>query len=142
MGHSDAILVEMTRLFGPPPISSDIEALALAALARFPEAFRVHLGDIIVTVEEFADDDTLAQLGVADPFELTGLYEGIPLGEKHDAPCGALPDHIRLFRQPILDEWIDRETETLEHLVTHILIHEVGHHFGQTDDDIDRLERE
>lgn len=90
-------------------------------------------------VEDFADEETLADLGIADPFDLTGLYEGIPVGEKHHA-SGTMPDRIRLFRAAILDEWIARGDERLEHLVAHVLIHEVGHHFGLSDTDIDALE--
>ena len=97
---------------------------------------------MILRVEEFAGDETLAELGIEDPFELTGLYEGVPLGEKPSAASGALPDRIRLFRQPILDEWIERGDETLEHLVAHVLIHEVGHHFGLSDEAMEALEGE
>ncbi|HEX4846931.1 MAG TPA: metallopeptidase family protein [Novosphingobium sp.] len=130
----------MTRPFGPAPSLSEIEALARAALARLPEPFAAHLDGVLLAVEDFADEETLAALGIADPFELTGIYEGWPVGEKHSAPSGTLPDRIRLFRSPILDEWIARGDETLEHLVSHVLIHEVGHHFGLSDDDIDALE--
>ena len=116
-----------------PPGADEIEALALAALARLPAQFAEHLGEVLVRVEQFADEETLAALGIDDPFELTGLYEGVPLGEKSIAESGAMPDCIRLFRGPILDEWIARGDETLEHLVAHVLIHEVGHHFGLSD---------
>ena len=130
----------MTRAFGTAPSLAEIEALALAALARLPERFAAHLGGVAVLVEDFADPETLAALGIADPFELTGIYEGVPLGEKHSAPTGTMPDRIRLFRSPILDEWIARGDESLEHLVAHVVIHEVGHHFGLSDADIDALE--
>ena len=130
----------MDRTFGIAPAADEIETLALAALARLPEAFRAHLGDVVLLVEEFADAETLADLGIEDPFELTGLYEGVPVGEKSIQASGALPDRIRLFRAPILDEWIARGDETLEHLVAHVLIHEVGHHFGLSDADIAALE--
>jgi len=130
----------MTRSFGLAPDAAEIEALARAALARLPEAFRVHLGDILVRVEDFADDAVLADLGLADPFDLTGLYEGVPLGDKHAAPSGTMPDRIRLFRRPILDEWAARGDESLEHLVAHVLIHEVGHHFGLSDEAMHALE--
>ena len=130
----------MSRPFGPAPSLDEIEALARAALARLPEPFAEHLGHVVVRVEEFADDETLAALGIADPFELTGLYEGVPVGEKRSDVSGALPDRIRLFRQPILDEWIERGDETLEHLVAHVLIHEVGHHFGLSDEAMHALE--
>jgi len=132
----------MTRAFGTAPSLAEIEALALAALARLPERFAAHLGGVAVLVEDFADPETLAALGIADPFELTGIYEGVPLGEKHSAPTGTMPDRIRLFRSPILDEWIARGDESLEHLVAHVLIHEVGHHFGLSDAQIEALETE
>ncbi len=132
----------MTRAFGTAPSLAEIEALALAALARLPERFAAHLGGVAVLVEDFADPESLAALGIADPFELTGIYEGVPLGEKHSAPTGTMPDRIRLFRSPILDEWIARGDESLEHLVAHVLIHEVGHHFGLSDAQIEALEAE
>ena len=132
----------MDRFFGTAPSAEQIEAMARAALARLPEQFRVHLGDIVLLVENFADEETLAELGIADPFELTGLYQGLPLGDKSIAHSGTLPDRIRLFRSPILDEWIERGDETLEHLVSHVLIHEVGHHFGLSDEAMHALEEE
>ena len=130
----------MSRVFGTPPSLDEIEALARAALVRLPEPFSAHLQDIVVRVEDFADDETLAALGIEDPFELSGVYEGLPVGEKQSGVSGALPDRIRLFREPILDEWIARGDETLEHLVAHVLIHEVGHHFGLSDEDMHGLE--
>jgi predicted Zn-dependent protease with MMP-like domain len=130
----------MVRTFGIPPSLDEIEALARAALARLPAVFARHLGEVVLQVEDFADDETLAALGIEDPFELTGIYEGIALGEKSIDHSGAMPDRIRLFRAPILDEWIERGDETLEHLVAHVLVHEVGHHFGLSDDDMHALE--
>ena len=130
----------MTRAFGLPATLDEIEELALAALARLPKAFRAHLDGVAVRIEDFADDATLAALGIEDPFELTGIYEGVPVGDKFGANSGTLPDRIRLFRMPILDEWIARGDESLEHLVAHVLIHEVGHHFGLSDADIHALE--
>ena len=130
----------MTRDLGFAPSLSEIEALARAALARLPEPFAAHLDGVRLVVEDFADAETLEALGIDDPFELTGLYEGVPVGEKYAAESGALPDRIRLFRAAILDEWIARGDETLEHLVAHVLIHEVGHHFGLSDADIEALE--
>lgn len=130
----------MTRAFGLPATLDEIEELALAALARLPKAFRAHLDGVAVLVDDFADDATLAALGIEDPFELTGIYEGVPVGDKFGANSGTLPDRIRLFRMPILDEWIARGDESLEHLVAHVLIHEVGHHFGLSDADIHALE--
>lgn len=139
-GAASPYICGMARAFGIAPGLDEIEALALAALARLPELFRLHLDEVAVRVEDFADEETLAALGIADPFELTGIYEGVPVGEKHSAPSGTMPDRIRLFRQPILDEWIARGDECLEHLVAHVLIHEVGHHFGLSDAQIEALE--
>ena len=130
------------RVFSTAPSLDEIEILARAALARLPAPFAAHLGDVVLRVEDFADDETLAALGIEDPFELTGVYEGLPVGEKDSGVSGALPDRIRLFREPILDEWISRGDETLEHLVAHVLIHEVGHHFGLSDEAMHDLEGE
>lgn len=130
----------MTRAIGLAPSADEIEALARAALARLPAQFREHLGNVVLRVEEFADDELLAEMGIEDPFELTGVYEGTPLHEKSIEHSGRLPDRIRLFRAPILDEWIARGDETLEHLVAHVLVHEVGHHFGLSDEAMHALE--
>ena len=132
----------MSRSFGTAPSLDEIEALARAALARLPEPFSSHLADIVLRVDDFADDETLAELGIEDAFELTGVYEGLPLGQKESGVSGTMPDRIRLFRQPILDEWIERGNEGLEHLVAHVLIHEVGHHFGLSDADMEALEEQ
>ena len=130
----------MTRTIGLAPTADEIEALALKALAQLPATFRAHLGEVVVRIEEFADEALLAELGIEDPFDLTGVYEGVPLGDKSIAASGAMPDRIRLFRAPILDEWVARGDESLEHLVAHVLVHEVGHHFGLSDDDMHALE--
>ncbi|HEY6817142.1 MAG TPA: metallopeptidase family protein [Croceibacterium sp.] len=132
----------MTRPIGPAPSAEEIEALARAALARLPAQFSEHLGDVLLQVEEFADDELLAELDIDDPFELTGVYEGTPLHLRSIDHSGRLPDRIRLFRQPILDEWIARGDESLEHLVAHVLVHEVGHHFGLSDETMHALEDE
>jgi predicted Zn-dependent protease with MMP-like domain len=132
----------MTRRFGLAPSLDEIEALARVALARLAEPFAAQLGEVVLRVEEFADEETLAALGIDDPFELTGLYEGLPVGDKRSDHSGALPDRIRLFRAAILDEWIECGDETLEHLVAHVLIHEVGHHFGLSDEAMHALEEE
>ena len=130
----------MTRVFGLAPDLIEIEVLARAALARLPQPFAAHLDGVRLLVEDFADAETLEALGIDDPFELTGIYEGVPVGDKYSAETGAQPDRIRLFRGAILDEWIARGDESLEHLVAHVLIHEVGHHFGLSDEGIDALE--
>ncbi len=127
------------RRFGPPPSADEIEAIARAALDALPATFRDSLGDVVFQVEDFADEATLAEMGIDDPFDLSGLYEGVPLPERSVEQSGTLPERIRLFRRPLLDEWADGE-ETLEHLVAHVLIHEVGHHFGFSDEDMHALE--
>ena len=129
------------RRFGPPPSAEEIEAIARSALERLPEPFAQSLGDLVLMVREFAEDATLADMGIEDPFDLTGLYEGIPLTERSVEHSGTLPERVLLFRRPILDEWATGE-DTLEHLVIHVLVHEVGHHFGLSDDDIHALEAE
>jgi len=124
---------------GLAPTADDIEALACAALAALPAAFRAHLGDIALRVEEFPEQEVLDELGIEDPFDLTGLYTGRPLGEKSVSDTGALPDMIHLYRRPLLDEWVETGV-TLAALVTHVLVHEVGHHFGLSDADMHALE--
>lgn len=127
------------RTFGPPPSADAIEAIARATLAAMPEPFAQSLADIILTVEDFADSKTLAELGIDDAFDLTGLYDGTPLTERSVEQSGTLPERIHLYRRPILDEWAAGE-DSLEHLVAHVLIHEIGHHFGLSDEDIHQLE--
>ena len=129
------------RRFGPPPSAEEIEAIARAALERLSEPFSRSLGDVVLLVQDFADEAVLEEMGIDDPFDLTGLYEGIPLTEQSVELSGTLPERILLFRRPILDEWAGSD-ETLEHLVAHVLIHEVGHHFGLSDEDIHALEDE
>lgn len=121
------------------PDAATIEALARDALARIPSPFVEHLADVVLIVEEFADDETLDALGIEDPFDLSGLYHGRPIGEKSSFDSGALPDRIHLYRRAILDEWCDTGV-SLQELVTHIVVHEVGHHFGLSDDDMHALE--
>ncbi|MET4896843.1 metallopeptidase family protein [Sphingomonadaceae bacterium jetA1] len=124
---------------GEAPDAGTIEAIARDAMARLPSAFRAHLGDVVLIVEEFADDETLAALGIEHPLDLTGLYHGRPMGEKSSMDSGGLPDRIHLYRRAILDEWVEGG-ERLDDLVTHVMIHEIGHHFGLSDDDMHALE--
>ena len=127
------------RAHGLPPSAEEIEAIARRTMQSLPEPFASHLPAVVLFIEDFADDDTLTAMGIDDPFDLSGLYEGIPIGEKSVDQTGAMPDRIRLFRRPILDEWADGE-DTLEHLVAHVVIHEVGHHFGLSDEAMHALE--
>ncbi len=121
------------------PDAERIEAMARAVLATIPEPFAAHLRDVVLLVEEFADDATLDAMGIEDPFELTGLYHGRPVGEKSAFDGVTLPDRIHLYRRPLLDEWVDTGV-ALDALIRHVVIHEVGHHFGLSDDDMHALE--
>ena len=127
------------RRFGLPPSAEEIEEIARAALEALPDPFAQSLGDVVLQVEEFADDATLDHFGIEDPFDLSGLYEGVPLTQRSVEQSGTLPERIRLFRRAILDEWAGGE-QPLERLVVHVLIHEVGHHFGLSDADMHALE--
>ena len=131
----------MTRRFDHPPSLDEIEAIARATLAGLPEPFAAHLGAVVLVVEDLADEALLADLGIEHPLDLTGVYEGLPVGERSVEHTGTMPDRIRLFRRAILDEWIE-DGEALEHLVRHVLIHEVGHHFGLSDDAMHDLEEQ
>ena len=108
-------------------------------MKALPAPFADSLGDVVLLVQEFADDATLDRFGIDDPFELSGIYEGVPLTQRSVEQSGTLPDRIRLFRRSILDEWSGSD-DTLEHLVAHVLVHEVGHHFGLSDDDMHAIE--
>lgn len=126
----------------PPLLAPDaqtIEILARDVIARLPEAFAAHLDDVILRVEEFAEEEVLAELEIEDPFELTGLYTGRPIGNKSVSDSGAMPDMIHLYRRPLLDEWIETGV-ALDALIAHVVIHEVGHHFGLSDADMHALE--
>ncbi len=125
--------------FGEAPDAAAIEAVARATIARLPAEFAAHLGDVVLRVEEFADDETLASLGIEHPLDLSGLYHGRPIGEKSSMDTGSLPDRIFLYRRAILEEWVETGVR-LDDLVAHVTIHEIGHHFGLSDDDMHALE--
>ena len=117
------------------PDNDDIAAIAIRAIEALPDPFAKLAQDVVLQVVDFADEATCREMDI-DPFELTGLYEGIPLTEKSsmDQPHG--PDTVWLFRRAILDEWADRGNVTLDELVAHVTVHEFAHHFGWSDDDI------
>ena len=123
------------------PSLVDFEQLATAAWNRLPGEFRRAAGDVVIRVEDFATDDVLDQMGVEDPFDLTGLYQGVSLDRKSvsDMPQGT--DMVFLYRRPLIDEWADSGV-TLGDLITHVLVHEIGHHFGLSDDDMARIEEQ
>ena len=118
------------------PDAADFEAMALAAIEALPEEFRRPARSVALRVEEFASDELLNELEIEDPFELTGLYDGIPLIEKSVSDQPQRPDAIWIFRRPILDEWVQRGDVTLGDLVGHVVVHELAHHFGWSDSDI------
>ena len=124
---------------GFAPGAEAIERIARDAIAKVPARFRAHLDDIVLIVEELADDETLDALGIEHPLDLTGLYHGRPMAEKSSLESGALPDRIHLYRRAILEEWIETDVR-LDDLVRHVTIHEIGHHFGLSDDDMHALE--
>jgi len=123
------------------PTEADIEAIARRTLVRLPSPFAESLGDIVLLIEPVADPETARSVGLDHPMELSGLYQGIPLSERSISHSGTLPEQITLYSRPILAEWRDTRV-SLEQLVSHIVIHEVGHHFGFSDDDMHALEDE
>ena len=127
--------------FTTPPDITDIEALAGRALAAIPARLRAHVADVAIRVEEMPDDETLDELGIESPWDLTGLYHGTPLHRRSVDDIARMPDMIFLYRQPILAEWIETG-EDLARLVASVLVHEIGHHFGFSDDDIEAIEQE
>ena len=118
------------------PSLDQIEGLARDAVLALPQPYRDAATKVLLRINDFAPDDMLDLMEVTDPFALTGLYDGIPLTEKSVMDQVTGPDVIWLFRRPILDEWAARGDVTLTELVTHVLVHELAHHFGWSDDDI------
>lgn len=122
-----------------PPDLDMMTALARDVLAGLPAPFSQAAQGIALQVVDFAPDEMLADMGIDDPFELTGLYDGTPLTERSVMDQLQHPDTIWLFRRPILDEWIHRGDIALAELVAHVVLHELAHHFGWSDDDIARV---
>lgn len=125
---------------GRAPSLDDLAALAEQAFAALPDGFRQLTGDVVFRVDDFPSDQVLDDLGIADAFELTGLYHGVDIGRRSVFDPSPEPARIFLYRRPILDEWAERGDVTLAELVTHVLVHEIGHHFGLSDADIDAIE--
>src|SRR5471032_1585964 len=122
------------------PSLEDIAALAEAAFAELPAAFRKQAGELVFRVDDFASDEVLDDLGLEDPFELPGLYPGVDLGRRSVLDPSPQPARVFLYRRPILDEWAERGDVSLGDLVAHVLVHEIGHHFGLSDEDIHAIE--
>ena len=123
------------------PDAATLDHLAHRAVRNLPRIFRDHLGDVVFRVQEFADNDMLHAVGLTDPWTLLGLYHGRPFGQKSIWSTGDMPSIISLFRRPLLAE-CHRRGVTLDDMVTHVIVHEVGHHFGLSDDDMHKIEDE
>ncbi|MEC5291409.1 metallopeptidase family protein [Aurantimonas sp. C2-6-R+9] len=116
-----------------------VEAIAIKAYAELPDEFRALSGEIRFYVADFPDDDVVREMELQSPFDILGLFEGRGIGDIDSPVTGEMPNRILLYRRPILDYWAEHE-ETLGTLVSHVLIHEIGHHFGLSDDDMEALE--
>ena len=123
------------------PDLAEFERIALSARAALPAPFTEMAQQVAIRIEDFAPDEMLADMQISDPFDLTGLYDGIPLTQKSSADQPLQPDMIWLFRRPILEEWAERGDITLGELITHVLVHEMAHHFGWSDEDIAEIDR-
>jgi predicted Zn-dependent protease with MMP-like domain len=124
-----------------PPSLADIDEMARTALASLPEPMLQMTKGVVVQVTDFPDDDVCEEMELESPFDIMGLYSGVSLLEKQMEASGTLPDMVFLYRRPILDYWCETG-EDLNHVVRHVLIHEIGHHFGFSDDDMEALEAE
>ena len=123
------------------PTLADFEALAAAAWDRLPSEFRKLCGDLVIRVEDFALDEVLDELELESPFDLMGLYQGTSLARESVSDVPQAPNMVFLYRRAMLDYWAENE-DTLGVIVTHVLVHEIGHHFGLSDEDMERLEEE
>jgi predicted Zn-dependent protease with MMP-like domain len=122
-----------------PPSLADLDIMAQKALATIPEELKRHLGAVVIRIEEFPDEETEEEMGLESPFDILGLYRGVALPHQSVSSPRAGIDMIFLYRRPILDYWCETG-EDLYTIVRHVVIHEVGHHFGFSDEDMERLE--
>jgi predicted Zn-dependent protease with MMP-like domain len=128
-----------TDRFGTAPSLDDIAVMAQQAMGTIPEPLRDRVAGVAIQTLDFPDDDTEREMGLESPFDLLGLYVGTPFGEQSVTDSRDHVDVIQLYRRPILDYWCE-SGEELEDLVRHVLIHEIGHHFGFSDEDMEALE--
>ena len=129
----------MTAQFTGPPSLDDLEAIGREALKTIPEELRRHVKNVVLRVEEFPDEETEEEMDLESPFDLLGLYRGVSINRKSVSDTPRDIDMVFLYRRPILDYWCETG-EDLYHLVRHVLIHEIGHHFGFSDNDMERIE--
>ncbi len=127
--------------YSTPPTVADLEAVAREAYAGVPIELRRFVQNVVIRVQDFPDDETMEDLECESPFDLLGLYRGVDLSQKSVLDTPEDVDMIFLYRRPILDYWCEGG-EDLTHVVRHIMIHEIGHHFGLSDDDMERIEAE
>jgi predicted Zn-dependent protease with MMP-like domain len=131
-------MTDLTHLKAPD--LDDFDALAHTAYAKLPAEFLRLTGDVLVAVDEFPEDEVLEELDLESPFDLLGLFQGIGLAHAGAlAETGQMPNRVTLYRRPILDYWAEND-ETLGAIITHVLIHEIGHHFGLSDEDMEAIE--
>ncbi len=124
------------------PAIEDFETLAQEAYDALPEEFRALCGNVLIQIEDFPSDEVLESMGLESPFDLLGLFQGVGLAQGGgETQTGQMPNMVFLYRRPILDYWAEHE-DTLGDVVSHVLVHEIGHHFGLSDDDMEALERE
>ncbi|MGI9331763.1 MAG: metallopeptidase family protein [Gammaproteobacteria bacterium] len=121
------------------PSIADFERIAHAAFESMPRAFTSGCDNLIVRVADFAGHEVLAHMNIEDPFELTGIYSGVDLRQKSVTDALQMPDEVWLYRRPILEEWIERGDVGLAALIAHVLVHEIGHHFGLSDEDMEAV---
>jgi predicted Zn-dependent protease with MMP-like domain len=121
------------------PALAEFEALAREEFARLPDPFRALCGDLVMRVEDFATDEVLKHMGIEDAFDLLGLFQGVGLPFRSETASGQMPNMVWLYRRPILDYWGEHD-ETLGAVIAHVLIHEIGHHFGLSDADMEAIE--
>jgi predicted Zn-dependent protease with MMP-like domain len=126
------------RAFKAPTLA-EFEALAREEFARLPDPFRALCGDLIIRVDDFATEEVLNHMSIEDAFDLMGLFQGVGLPFRSEMTSGQMPNMVWLYRRPILDYWGEHD-ETLGAVISHVLIHEIGHHFGLSDDDMEALE--
>ncbi len=122
------------------PDADDIAEMAEEALAIIPDPLRSQLQNVLISVEEFPDDEIIEAMGLDTPFDLLGLYQGVSLDQKSTFDLPDEPDMVLLFRRPILDFWCESD-DPLDAVVRHVLIHEIGHHFGFSDEDMEEIEQ-
>ena len=140
MQHDPADPARLRSLCAPS--LADMEAIADEAFAALPESFRLLCEGVVIRVEDFPDEETLEEMEAETEFDLLGLFRGRGLAQRGAVmETGEFPNMVWLYRRPILDYWAEHE-ETLGHVITHVLVHEIGHHFGLSDEDMEEIERE